>query len=101
MNKNETLMRWAGFQITEGEYPWRYPDGTRIKIDNNSEPVMPNLLCSLDAQAKWLWPKLVNLRDRLSCKPALELVFDAMRHAVIFGKDPAEACAEMIWKLMT
>ena len=60
---NEKLARWAGFrkQVLEDLAPivrheanlgWSFPDGTTTRW------LMPDFTTDLNAQVKWLWPKL-------------------------------------------
>ncbi len=58
---NEKLLKFAGFTFTEKPLPkgksykeWKYPESYGYL----NQPGVPDLVNSLDAQAKWIYPKL-------------------------------------------
>ena len=62
LTKNGTLLKFAGFTIYSSPMTssityrgWAYPNGTPAYNP-------PDLLHSLDAQAKWLWPKIRGMK---------------------------------------
>ena len=110
--KNEVLLKfagftWDGFWIDPNGFtfgaPWPGPDET-IKESDWKVITGPDLLHSLDAQAKWLWPKLPCKALRVFMHP------DFPFEAALFYEDkppiqrtadnPAEACAEAILSLI-
>ncbi len=54
--KNEVLAKWLGFVFNKSGKGWYYPDGTF------SMSARPDFLHSLDAQAKWLYPKIYEVK---------------------------------------
>ncbi len=109
--QNEALARWAGF-TWDGF--WIDPDNHTFSVpwDNEGEPreaCVPDLLHSLDAQAKWLWPKLQKLGYELRIYTGQE---GSDTHCLVIqpslgqvtgikqAQDPAEACAEAILALI-
>ena len=127
--KNEVLLRWAGFRFnlsaSENPHYWTYPDGEVVDRDSFRH-LLPDFLNSLDAQEKWLWPKV----NPISVRKHRTIAFEAgdpridefkgfSRHldtgeyewwvadlgyhdGHIVGRavDPAEACAEAILALI-
>ncbi|KKL61208.1 hypothetical protein LCGC14_2197640 [marine sediment metagenome] len=111
--KNEALAKWVGFEVcNEGYDCWIEP------TERRHTGYVPDFLHSLDAQAKWLWPKLngdgwfVNLmqsgdgsywKSRLwtpysgTSKITLENI---AAKPVRDGATAAEACAEAILSLI-
>ena len=88
--KNEALLKFAGFQFCfrndDGVKIWYYPEP-------NSDPMPPpDLLHSLDAQAKWLWPKLEKPLNGQN-------IDDIILRLIRLGQMTAEACAEAILAL--
>ena len=85
--KNEVLAKWAGFTYLcqagfRKEFAmWEPPTGGMIEL--------PDLLHSLDAQAKWLWPKLTRLQ-------LFKMVTFWLYPEDGVERNPAEACAEAI-----
>ena len=104
--KNEVLAKWAGFTwdgfwidpngFTFGA-PWPGPDEA-IKESDWKVITGPDLLHSLDVQAKWLWLEVVR---RFSAKK-LHIILDLWVHdALTKGEIPKpEACAEAILSLV-
>ena len=100
--KNEVLARWAGF--TPGECKilccqaahWLSPDNTLW------HGVLPDFLHSLDAQAKWLWPKLEDWGIGLRGDGSRFFGYASLNGVEIqdSGTTPAEACAEAILSLI-
>ncbi len=98
--KNEALAKWAGFQWWE--------DGECYTIGNSTTVrELPDFLHSLDAQAKWLWPKLE--LDGYALQLYLPVgyieAFISTRSAPHWqirkgASSPAEACAEAILSLI-
>ncbi len=99
--KNEVLARWAGFQKCDcgeehqGCGKWWEPDGDVVGL-----VVLSDFLHSLDAQAKWLWPKLTDAN--LEIRPGWARALVAIETATYrYQSDsPAEACAEAILSLI-
>ena len=90
--KNEVLLKFAGFKDLSKlgtPYPWDAPDGSAVK-----EP--PDFLHSLDAQAKWLWPKL-DSPDQFGDKGQL---FSVLYSWLLAGDLTPEACASAILSLI-
>ncbi len=60
--KNEVLAKFAGFRYklsaSENNHYWIGPNGQTVDCDESGDALLPDLLHSLDAQAKWLVPKL-------------------------------------------
>ena len=120
MELNEKLARWAGFEpcLVEHRYTvptfvqprsyhephWLLPDGSKIPQD------ALDFTSSLDAQAKWLWPKLDSLSITLrldpegSCHCSLIYFVDGgakhPRNAWAYGETPAQALCKAIEQLI-
>ena len=112
--KNEVLAKWVGFTFDELSRMWLAPDGSSPYPHFSA----PDLLHSLDAQAKWLWPKLnrdgwfVNLMqsgDGSYWKARLWTPYSGTSEITLEniaakpvrdGPTPAEACAEAILSLI-
>ena len=107
MDKNERLLRYAGFTLRNCGVPycnckrWFVPDGTGY-----GEP--PDLYNSLDAQSKWLWPKLAEKDiwldllikpERSSCALTSPTRLE-ITSCAYFADTPANACAEAILALI-
>ena len=84
--KKDVLHKFAGFNDAACSIPGHliYPDGCCLPG--------PDLLHSLDAQAKWVWPKLT--------PEQLGALFVEIASALFDKRDPAEACAEAILSLI-
>ncbi len=99
--KNEVLAKWAGFTwdgfwldpngFTFGA-PWPGPDEA-IKESDWKVITGPDLLHSLDVQAKWLWDKVRDMGR-------FNFVVAALVDAEYDGEHKAEACAEAILSLI-
>ena len=101
--KNEVLAKWSGFVDYGGvavygpgdgsKKGWYDPDGNALGFHAGN---LPDLLHSLDAQAKWLWPKLDYQK--------LEFEQGQWRAWVRWhsgeADSPAEACAEAVLSLI-
>ncbi len=93
--RNKILLEFVGFIDYGGEVVfgpndgtkkgWHYPNGDYLSMNPYD---CPNLCGSLDAQAKWLWPKLT--------PEQLGALFVEIASALFDKRDPAEACAEAI-----
>lgn len=110
--KNERLARWAGFKPRQDgcqcekcttAFPMLYPDGDIGPL--------PDFLTDLNAQARWLWPKLVDWKLEPEWKPLSEHVgktgrfrafvqVDDVHGCVAIADTPAAACAKAILKLI-
>ena len=98
--KNEVLVRWLGWEqrphIEDGGCGCDYCTTLHWYTPDGQNPALPDLLHSLDAQAKWLWPKLDYLK--------LEYEQGVWRAWVRWhsgeADNPAEACAEAILSLI-
>ena len=104
--KNKVLAKWAGWEFVRSECHdimhfidyWRHPS------EPNCERTLPDLFHSLDAQAKWLWPKLdslqlVTLWPERKAKFRAEIAID-INGASFIRESPAEACAEAVLSLI-
>ena len=96
IEKNEVLARWR----------WKYlhtvaGNDSLFYFDEESGELkeLPDFLHSLDAQAKWLWPKLTDTDLDLNLDDWATL-WDAIETAVLSKLSPAEACAEAILSLI-
>ena len=113
LQKNSTLLDWAGFGY-EGDKYWIYPDGTRHFHNWVGDQLPIDLYHSLDAQAKWLNPKLTLPRcqggmetrsfhfiypDDEDCVQCWVTEHD-VRESCGRGATLAEACAEAILSLI-
>ena len=74
--KNEVLAEWVGFKSCQ----------------DRCVP-LPNLYHSLDAQVKWLWPKLIE--RQLLLRVLQQLIINPLSLT-----KPAKVCAEMILELI-
>ena len=113
--KNEALARWAGFhwgwwhnvQTIQSEEGWRCPNNKPVIFEIGGNGELPDFLHSLDAQAKWLWPKLDYLDVEIDWVQKAYCVA-IIATAALDGEDqqgtsndtPAEACAEAILSLI-
>jgi len=95
--KNEVLAKWAGFRYklsaSENNHYWIGPNGQTVDCDESGDALLPDLLHSLDAQAKWLWDKV---RDMGRFNEVVAALLDAEYD----GEHKAEACAEAILSLI-
>ena len=108
--KNEVLLKFAGFTwdgfwvgpngFTFGA-PWPGPDEA-IKESDWKVITGPDLLHSLDAQAKWLWPKLdgIELEGRGNEWSAVAKDSENVYWQKPVHDSPAEACAEAVLALL-
>ena len=103
IQKNSILLDWAGFAY-EGDKYWIYPDGTRHFHNWVGDQLMIDLYHSLDAQAKWLWPKLEDFDLTFSANGEKDgywaSVLGKKGHIDKFASTPAEVCAEAILSLI-
>ena len=72
---------------------WHYPDGS----DYMNGYRCPDFIHSLDAQAKWLWPKL-NLWEMGN--ESKDMTYFIAGSNLARAANPAEACAEAILSLI-
>ncbi len=101
MDKTEVLLKFAGFTWHPDTNPqsWRYPDGNLVDRDSFRH-LLPDLLHSLDAQAKWLWPKLWDYVLTKWPDPHAIVVGGGGTAHTFYDDDPAKACAEAILALI-
>ncbi len=94
--KKDVLLKFAGFRVNESGKGWYYPDGSF------SMETRPDLLHSLDAQAKWIDPKLDNwsLSTYDTHVTAIVHCGTSMGTADAPKDRPAEAKAEAILSLI-
>ena len=109
--KKDALLKFAGFTINEPS-----PDGATIPLWSwpDGKPLLepePDLLHSLDAQAKWLWPKLthwlISTTEDIDDVGGSYTAWVAMgtrgpqwKNEWANGDTPAEACAEATLSLI-
>ena len=100
--KTQILLKWAGFQ---SYYKSQAPEETGVEAwvqppDSERTIPIPDLLHSLDAQAKWLWPKLTDAN--LEIRPGWARALVAIETATYrYQSDsPSKACAEAILSLI-
>ncbi len=109
--KTQILLKWARFQ---SYYKSQAPEETGIEAwvqppDSERTIPIPDFLHSLDAQAKWLWPKLTS--DKGYTPDGILMWFECGTWLVEIwwmtrsgyegrGLTPAEACAEAILSLI-
>ena len=95
--KNEVLVRWLGWEqrphIEDGGCGCDYCTTLHWYTPDGQNPALPDLLHSLDAQAKWLWDKV---RDMGRFNEVVAALLDAEYD----GEHKAEACAEAILSLI-
>ncbi len=99
--KNEVLLKFAGFRYREGACDWLPPDQEStdtLYLDT------PDLLHSLDAQAKWIYPKLyeVKLHQRSNIMNGqwCAEVFIRTPSGCIYRDTPAIAVADAVLSLI-
>ncbi len=95
IQKNSILLDWAGFAY-EGDKYWIYPDGTRHFHNWVGDQLMIDLYHSLNAQSRWLWPKVFERHGPYQ----LGLVLLDIGSSVMDYVNPAVACAEAILSLI-
>ena len=115
--RNKILLEFVGFIDYGGEVVfgpndgtkkgWHYPNGDYLSMNPYD---CPNLCGSLDAQAKWLWPKLAPKWDdwQLSVEDGIYTFAVYLGHisgtgskwAEASADTPAEACAEAVLSLI-
>ena len=106
MDKNERLLRYAGFtkpEPIEGMPDlvpfWQYPVlEPQSHIDYTDDP--PDLYNSLDLQSKWLWPKLWDYVLTKWPDPHAIVVGKSGKVHTFYHDNPANACAEAILALI-
>ncbi len=115
MDKNEVLVRWLGWEqhphIEDGGCGCDYCTTLHWYTPDGQNPSLPDLLHSLDAQAKWLVPKLNETLKHDGWSASWTPWFPPERQWSVnigrqgrdeeyFGATLAEACAEAILSLI-
>ncbi|KKL61399.1 hypothetical protein LCGC14_2195690 [marine sediment metagenome] len=105
--KNEVLAKWAGFRYklsaSENNHYWIGPNGQTVDCDESGDALLPDLLHSLDAQAKWLWPKMGHIIFMYSEQNEFKAtagMYNPDAEGTAQADNPAEACAEAILSLI-